>query len=117
MTADDMAFMGEHGQPVHQMSVHQLYTMDKPGTLPISAYRTPMAVKPMEDEDGPLMLAEVAAAGVSSNEAEDNVTEEYDSESEESDSEEEAREQETEETGLCLAIINILGLAEPSDQS
>ena len=75
--------------------------MDKPGTLPISAYRTPLAVESMEHEEEPPMQAEVGAeaAEVSCSEAEDEVTEnEYDSESEESDSEEEAQEQEAEES-------------------
>ena len=107
MTADDMTFMREwareHGQPVRQMSVRQLSTMDKPGTLPISAYRTPLAVEPVEylDEEEPPRQAEVEgeAAEVSSSEVEDDVTDnEYDSESEESDSEEEAAEQERVET-------------------
>ena len=107
MTADDMTFMREwareHGQPVRQMSVRQLSTMDKPGTLPISAYRTPLAVEPMEylDEEEPPRQAEVEAEAteVSSSEVEDDVTDnEYDSESEESDSEEEAPEQEKVET-------------------
>ena len=85
------------------MSVRQLSTMGKPGTLPISAYCTPLAVEPMEylDEEEPPRQAQVEGEGaeVSSSEVEDDVTDnEYDSESEESDSEEEAPEQERVET-------------------
>ena len=77
----------------------------------------------MEHEEEPPMQADVEAeaAEVSSSEAEDEVTEnEYDSESEESDSEEEAQEQEAEESEetsfVPIAIIDILDLAESSDQ-
>ena len=61
---------------------------------------------------------EAEAAEVSSSEAEDEVTEnEYENKSEESDSEEEAPEQEAEETSFVpIAIIDILDLAESSDQ-
>ena len=47
-----LSFMREwardHGKPMKQMSVRQLSTMDKPGTLVISAYQTPLSVIHLE---------------------------------------------------------------------
>lgn len=42
-------FAEEHGKPVRQMTVRQMTTMDKPGTMPISVYRhSSPVINPMD---------------------------------------------------------------------
>ena len=55
MGPSDIAFMRQwardHGQPVHQMTVRQLSTMQKPGTIPMTAYGQSVPVNPPARRD------------------------------------------------------------------